>query len=77
MDKIETVVKYNIVSLLQRILSVPTPVQNLCSYFMAVFAAKYISISGRRVVKSNLSQSNGVYTPFPREVAKSMWYCGL
>ena len=57
-DKIEAVVKYNIASLLTRIMSVPSPDQNMCSYFMAMFAAKDILIPGTlvsRVVKSSLS----------------------
>ena len=56
-DKIEAVLKYNIASLLTRIMSVPSPAQNLCSYFMAMFAAKDILIPGTlvsRVVKSSL-----------------------
>ena len=48
-DKIEAVLKYNIASLLTRIISVPSPAQNLCSYFMAMFPAKDILIPGTLV----------------------------
>ena len=77
-DKIEAVLKYNIASLLTRIMSVPSPAQNLCSYFMAMFASKDILIPGTlvsRVVKSSLSPMNCVFNPSPREVVKSK--CGI
>ena len=75
-DKIEAVLKYNIASLLTRVMSVPSPAQNLCSYFMAMFAAKDILIPGTlvsRVVKSSLSPMNCVFNPSPREVVKSLY----
>ena len=68
-DKIEAVLKYNIGSLLRRIMSVPSPAQNLCLYFMAMFAAKYILIPGAlisRIVKSSLSPMNCVFNPSRR-----------
>ena len=62
-DKIEAVLKYNVASRLRRIMRVPSPAQNLCSYFMAMFAAQDILIPGTldsRVVKSSLSPMNCV-----------------